>query len=345
VNCNRVVTGLIALPLLLVVGFAVEPGKPSGTAVFTLAARAIGSRETDPAIRNPDWLAERLLGPDELALLPPDNALRKAVDQDYLQVMKNPAVAMPVAHFLVRTRFIDENLEKAVNAGAVQVVILGAGFDSRAYRFRQLLSKVKVFELDFGPTQEYKKRRVLAALGPPPSNLVYVPIDFTRDSLMVVLRQAGYQPQRKTFFIWEGVTMYLPEEAVRITLQFVARNSAPGSSIVFDHLSASAVDPELASEPRRRTLATLRDRGEPQIFGLPYGTEDAFLSGLGLRLVTHSFAISEETLRYLKRRDGTLLGGMQLPILALDAPRTAAQELASDGVGWLSLAEVRHSWQ
>ena len=344
-NRNRIVAGVIALPLLLVSGFAVEPGKPSGTAVFTLAARAIGSRETDPTIRNPDWLAERLLGPDELALLPPDNALRKALDEDYLQAMKTPAVAMAVAHFLVRTRFIDENLEKAVNAGAEQVVILGAGFDSRAYRFRQLLSKVKVFELDFGPTQEYKKRRVVATLGPPPSNLVYVPVDFTRQSLMVVLRQAGYQAQRKTFFIWEGVTMYLPAEAVRTTLQFVTKNSAPGSSIVFDHLSTTAVDPALASEQRRRILATLRDRGEPQIFGLADGTEEAFLSGFGLRLVTHSFAISEENLRYLKRRDGTLLGGMQLPMLAVDAPGTVTRKLAADGVGWLTLAEVRQVWK
>ena len=339
---NCVWPSAILVLLSAIRGFAVEPGKPSRTAVLTLAARAVGSREPDPAIRNPDWVAERLLGPDELALLGPDNVLRKALDDDYLQAMKNFAVAVPVAHFLVRTRFIDDSLQQAVSAGAMQVVILGAGFDSRAYRFRQLLKHVRVFELDYGPTQEYKKRRVLEVLGAPPSNLVYTPIDFTRQNLGEVLRRAGYQRHRKTFFLWEGVTMYIPEDAVRATLQFVAHNSAPGSSIVFDHLSSTAVDVAQATESRRRVLDRLRENGEPQIFGLPDGTEQAFVSGLGLNLVTHVFAISGDTLKYLKRRDGTLLGGMHLPLLTAgnEVPRPLALRLAGEGIGWLALAVV-----
>jgi methyltransferase (TIGR00027 family) len=333
---------VLLVQLVAVRTFAVEPGKPSRTAVLTLAARAIGSHDPDPSTRNPDWMAERLLGPDELALLGRDHVFRKALASDYFQAMQDRAVSVPVAYFLVRTRFIDDSLTEAVANGASQVVILGAGFDSRAYRFRQLLRRrVTVFELDFGPTQAFKKRRARAVLGPQPSNLVYVPIDFTRQQVGDVLQRAGYQPRRQTFFIWEGVTMYIPEETVRATLQFVARQSAPGSAIVFDHLSRTAVDASLAPESRRPLLDRLRAEGEPQIFGLTAGAERAFVSGSGLTLTRHVFSISSETLKYLKRRDGTLIGDPQWPLAAgRDLPRDLQHRLASEGMGWLALAEV-----
>jgi methyltransferase (TIGR00027 family) len=331
---------VLLLPLLAIRAFAVEPGKPSRTAVATLAARVIGARDPDPATRNPDLMAERLLGPDELALLGPDHIFRKALSTDYRQAMEDRAVAIPVAYFLVRTRFIDDGLTRAVRAGATQVVILGAGFDSRAYRLRRQLRHAKVFEVDYGPTQAFKKRRALAALGPPPSNLVYVPIDFTREQLGEVLLRAGYQPRRKTFFIWEGVTMYIPEEAVRATLQFVARRSASGSAIVFDHLSSTAVDAALAPESRRPFLDRMRAQGEPQIFGLAAGTEQAFVSSVGLTLVRHVFGVSRETRKYLTRRDGTIIGDPQWPLAAGDLPKPMILGLASAGIGWLAVAEV-----
>jgi len=330
--------GLVLL-LLVVRAFAVEPGKPSRTAVATLAARVIGSHDPDPATRNPDWMAERLLGPDELALLGPDHVFRKALATDYKLAMQDRAVAVPVAYFLVRTRFIDDSLTRAVRDGAMQVVVLGAGFDSRAYRFRRQLRHVKVFEVDYGPTQAFKKRRTLAVLGAPP-NLVYVPIDFTRQQLGDVLGRAGYQPRRKTFFIWEGVTMYIPEEAVRATLQFVAGHSASGSAIVFDHLSTTAVDAALAPESRRPFLDRLRAEGEPQIFGLAAGTEHAFVSSVGLTLMTHVFGVSRETRKYLTRTDGTIIGNPEWPLAGGDLPRPMVLRLASEGIGWLALAEV-----
>src|SRR5262249_7883176 len=127
-----------------------------------------------------------------------------------------------VGQHLIRTRFLDERLQNAVSAGATQVVILGAGYDSRAYRMKQLLNAIRVFEVDFGPTQEYKKLRLQEILGCLPANVTYVPIDFTRENLPNVLAKAGYRSDRKTIFLWEGVTYYIPEEAVRSTLRFVA---------------------------------------------------------------------------------------------------------------------------
>jgi hypothetical protein len=152
---------------------AVEPEKPSKTSIWVLAARAVGAHDPDPTVRNPDWLAERFLGPDERAQIPENYAVR-ALDQDYRTVMKDPTMGALVRAMTVRTRFMDDHLLRAVAAGAVQVVNLGAGFDSRAWRFRSELRNTRIFEVDYGPTQEYKRRRVAAVIGPAPQNLVYV---------------------------------------------------------------------------------------------------------------------------------------------------------------------------
>ena len=200
---------------------------------------------------------------------------------------------------------------------ATHVVNLGAGFDTRAHRFRQELRSTKVFEVDYGPTQEYKKRRVREVIGAPPPNLVYVPIDFTRQNLGEVLRKAGYRRDQKTFFIWEGVTMYLPEDAVLATLRFVAHDSVPGSSLVFDHYTRSYIDRLRLRTANQAQLANEAERqaaDEPFIFGIPDGTEQTFVNGAGLDLVEHIAGGSPEaTQRYLTRRDGTLVGDVVLP--------------------------------
>jgi methyltransferase (TIGR00027 family) len=135
---------------------------------------------------------------------------------------------------LARTCLIDACLRQALDNGARQVVILGAGYDSRAYR-TQHPAQPRFFEVDFPPTQEYKKIRVREIFGWPPDGVVYVPIDFQKDNLVATLQNAGYQRNQRTFFIWEGVTYYLREAEVDSTLRFVAAESAPGSSIVFDY--------------------------------------------------------------------------------------------------------------
>jgi methyltransferase (TIGR00027 family) len=312
---RRITSTLVAVLLFLTAVshlIAVEPGRPSKTSVMTMAARAIGSHEPDPTVRNPDWLAERFLGPDERAQIP-DNPLVLGVDQDYREAMKDPRIRALVIILIERTRFIDDHLLQAVRDGATQVVNLGAGFDTRAYRFRQELRSTKVFEVDYGPTQEYKKRRVREVIGAPPQNLVYVPIDFTRQNLGEVLRKAGYRRNQKTFFIWEGVTMYLPEDAVLATLRFVATDSVPGSSIVFDHYTKSFIDGLRLRTADQAQLAREAERqaaDEPFVFGIPDGTEQTFVSGAGLELVEHLAGPSPEAIqRYLTRRDGTLVGG------------------------------------
>src|SRR4249920_960454 len=155
-------------------------GLPSRTSILTAAARAFGSREPDASVRNPDWVAGRLIGPAELDLIA-DHPISKALDRDFQEAIYDPDIFGFAWLMLVRTRFIDERMERAVRSGATQLVILGAGFDTRAHRFTDLLKDATVIEIDYGATQDYKRRRVDEALGSAPANLVYAPIDFTRE--------------------------------------------------------------------------------------------------------------------------------------------------------------------
>jgi methyltransferase (TIGR00027 family) len=153
----------------------------SRTCIYTAAGRAIGARDPDPSVRNPDSLAEKLLGdPSSFNIT---HASVRALGLSYDEAMKDLEVVSTVRMMMVRTRFIDEALKRAVADGAAHVVILGAGFDSHAYRCQELLANVRVFEVDRPATQAFKKQRVLDTLGGPPPNLTYVPIDIHHEDL------------------------------------------------------------------------------------------------------------------------------------------------------------------
>jgi methyltransferase (TIGR00027 family) len=296
----------------------VEPDEPpapiSRTCIYTAAGRALGARDPDASVRNPDYLAEQLLGdPSSLDL---DHPAVRALDSDYVEAMKDVEVVSVVRMMMIRTKFVDDALRRAVESGATQVVILGAGFDSHAYRFEALLDGVRVFEVDRPATQAMKRQRVREVLGAAPPNLTYASIDFQREDLRDVLARHGHDLQQRTFFVLEGVTMYLPEDAVRDTLRFVALHPA-GSSIVFDFVYRAMVDmiaaidvaktPAAWQGPLRNFLSLTRD--EPWVFGLPGGGEREYLADLGLEL-RESFTIGgEESLaRYTTRADGTQVG-------------------------------------
>jgi methyltransferase (TIGR00027 family) len=300
---------------------------PSKTCLYVAAGRALGARLPDESIRNPDYLAERLLGPEERALVA-DQAVVQALDHDIADLPKNPEAIGSMVMMIVRTRFIEERLEQAIRDGVSQVVILGAGFDTRAYRLTELLKDARVFEVDQPSTQEYKKRRVRETGIEVPRNLTYVPIDFRHDNLGEILEAAGYDSSRKTFFIWEGVTMYLPEAAVEETLRWVAAQ-ASGSTIIFDFVGAMVIKffttvdltqlPEAAQQAIGRLLKLTA--GEPWIFGLPDAGEREFLAKLGLELRKLLPITGEEAVkRFLTRSDGT-------PFLSLP-PRPPGYSLA-----------------
>ncbi len=318
-------------------------GLPSRTAILTAAARALGSREPDASVRNPDWLADRLIGPAELQLIA-EHPLSGALGRDFSEAVNDPDVFGFAWLMLVRTRFIDELLERALRNGASQVVILGAGFDTRAHRFAELLEGRRVIEVDYGATQEYKKARVAAALGAIPDHLTYAPIDFTTDTLAHVLFRAGYRPDEKTFYICEGVSMYVPEEGIRQTLRTVAEISAPGSSMMFEYMNRSGI--EFSKTYPTGVVKNARDWGEPFLFGVPDGRDREFFLETGLELgEALKIGSPESVKRYATCADGTFYGAHLTKIfeerrkaalqnLDEDARRRAAQSMTGGGY-WL----------
>ncbi len=201
-------------------------GKPSSlTAMGTAAERAMEmERPTDERICS-DPFARKFLPAWFYTFMKYISAT------DYAQQQATGDLGFIVA----RSRYMDDVLTEALDQGIQQLVILGAGFDSRAYRFDRLKTGVKVFEVDHPTTQKNKRKKLDRILGPKgiPNHVVFVPVDFTRDSLAARLLGNGYMEQSKTLFIWEGVTMYLDETSVKSTLVFVAEHSAPWQC---DHL-------------------------------------------------------------------------------------------------------------
>lgn len=154
----------------------------------------------------------------------------------------------------LRTVAIDAAVRAGIADGATQLVILGAGYDGRAWRMRELAG-VRVFEVDHPATQG-DKRAHLSELPSPNGAVTFVAIDFERESLDVVLERAGHDASSPTCWLWEGVVMYLTREAMRATLAAVAGRSAPGSTLIVNYHT-----------PHRRFIARLMFRlmGEPQI--------------------------------------------------------------------------------
>ena len=248
-----------------------------------------------------------MLTTDELQLII-EHPIAAALSQDYRDARKIREVAGMSNPMLVRTRYVDECMQRALEGGATQVVILGAGFDTRAYRFAGWLRDKKIFEVDYQSTQEIKKRRLKEVFGALPGHVRFTEIDFKKDALRDVLIAAGYQPAEKTFFIWEGVSMYLAESAVRETLRTISADSAPGSSLVMDFAERAIID-MLAKLPHLSQHNYTTRWGEPWIFGVPDMKEREFFRECGLEVrEILSFFGPEAVKRYLTRSDGTKLG-------------------------------------
>jgi methyltransferase (TIGR00027 family) len=185
---------------------------------------------------------------------------------------------------MARERYIDEVLKQFLGEGLQQLVILGAGYDSRGYRF-DLAGRVKVFEVDHPVTQAEKVTRVRRIFDKLPEHITYVPVDFNTQTLSECLVSSGYDPHQLSLFIWQGVTMYLTLSGVDATLDFIVKNSTQGSAVVFDYLYQAVLESiqkqnEIRNMRRYRFLT-----GEELTFGIPQGRVDAFLQARGFRQV------------------------------------------------------------
>ncbi len=159
-------------------------------------------------------------------------------------LVENPEMAADteagINSIVGRVRYLDDIVEKSVNEGLEQLVILGAGFDTRAYRIEGM-ENVKVFEIDHPSTQQYKTLKIKEIFQSNLENVVYVPVDFESEKISEELFKKGYNASLKTLFIMEGFIYYITPEAAAETLSFMVKNSGKGSAVVFDYLLDSGV--------------------------------------------------------------------------------------------------------
>ena len=205
-----------------------------------------------------------------------------------------------------RKRFIDDKLEEAL--GNIDAVVdLGAGMDTRAYRLARR-SDIPVFEVDLPVNIDRKRAAVQRAIDVLPASVHLVPLDFERDELMSTLTADGYRADARTFFIWEGVTQYLTEDAVRATM--AALQSAPADSrLAFTYVRRDFID---GTNMHGAAILYKRFRQRQQVwhFGLDPDAISGFLAEYGWRLLEQ--AGPDYFLDHYIRPTGRNLGASEL---------------------------------
>jgi methyltransferase (TIGR00027 family) len=235
--------------------------------------------EKDPAIRNPDYMAQAFVG----------SKMRSGLHFRRLTRMILQLKAPGYYYFqVVRTKHYDAVLLEQLRAGVSQVVLLGAGYDTRPYRFRDELSQVRVLELDFPSTQERKRERCRQERLAEPSPLhTYQPIDFNRQSIADRLVDSPYDPEARTLFIWEGVCMYLEANTVNAVLEFIRTKSGAGSSVAFDYVYRRALEGDRSAYGAAQSFKIAAESGEPYRFGLDPEEVEMYLQSRGLQVQSH----------------------------------------------------------
>jgi methyltransferase (TIGR00027 family) len=257
--------------------------RPSLTAEAVTMARALEHLKP-PAERVIDdpWAAWFLSAPSRRTLAAWSGSLTGRVLR---QLGASGTTYVPLRH-----RFIDDHLTAALDGGATQVVLLGAGYDTRAYRFAERLEGRPVFEVDLAVISRAKAAIVGRHKDQfPAANVVRAEIDFETQRLGEVLPEHGFNIGAKTFFVWEGVPMYLTRAAVKGTVDAVHELSGDGSQIAHD-MWYLVDDPGPLGTARRSAPSALSLIGEPVIFGVHPEDYDCLLARHGFRIIDVALA-------------------------------------------------------
>ena len=278
-----------------------QKSQPSASALNVARCRAIAAHEARTAIRGGDTLAEVFL----------EAAARQSLcdPNTHALILKKLDAFSPggYEYFSARTAYLDAVVEQALREHIPQLVLLGAGYDTRAYRFSPLLSKTRVFELDEPVTQAHKRLKLEEARVEIPEQIRYVALDFTVDNLLDKLSAAGYQRDERTLFIWEGVSYYLPAPTVEETLRFIRLNSAAGSGLCFDYmLPKDQLEGRHGAQQAREAMQAMYT-AEPLHFELDEAEVKGWLEARGFEMVEHVSAEQMQE-RYLTLADGQAAG-------------------------------------
>jgi methyltransferase (TIGR00027 family) len=234
---------------------------------------------------------ERRLVQDDLAYAFLPKGLRAVVASTRLSAVRRAMIGATErsgpglwANLTCRKRFIDEKIDESL-ADIDAVVILGAGLDTRPYRLAHRTG-IPVFEVDLPVNIERKKASVRRVIGGLPPSVHLVPVDFERDDLAAELAKYGHRADSRTFFVWEGVTQYLTEDAVRATFTFL-QSAAAGSRLVFTYVRRDFIEGKNlygAKSAYRR----FRVRNQIWHFGMRPDEMSAFVAEYGWRLIENA---------------------------------------------------------
>jgi methyltransferase (TIGR00027 family) len=249
-------------------------GAPSRTAEYMALFRALESVKPPDCRLFDDRSAHLFLRP----------RLRAATRAARIRPLRRPIIAYidrrwpgPRPSGVARTRVIDEFVTGASRDGATQLLLLGAGYDTRATRLPGLAAS-RVFEVDHPATQARKRE----ALGSLARRVRYVPLDFECEPLAPALAAAGFDPCQRSCVVWEGVFSYLTLGAIDLTLEALIAACAPASAILLTYVDQRALDSSSADSSA--WLSAVRDVGEPFQTGLDPSQAKAFFAARGLRL-------------------------------------------------------------
>jgi methyltransferase (TIGR00027 family) len=274
----------------------VHAGRPSRTALHVATLRAAHQLLDEPIVFE-DPLAMKILDPDTRS---------KLLDDPFQY--NDPLSRGERASLIVRSKFAEDEVAQAVAAGVRQYVVLGAGFDTFAYRNPYEATGLRVFEVDHPTTQRSKKKCLEQAGIPTPGNLVFAPVDFEHEALIECLSAVGFRAELPACVSWLGVTVYLSEDAIFRLLSVVARLSR-GSSVFFDyHVPENMLDSvqQAVVEVMKQKVAAF---GEPWITTFEPTLLREQCLALGFR-EAENCEPNELNKRYLfRRKDGLRSGG------------------------------------
>jgi methyltransferase (TIGR00027 family) len=248
--------------------------KESLTALVSCFARGYHAAQTRQPIFN-DSVANSLLKEEEKQLIgtnwanaiaffdPEKSESLMTLDEKLRWVMNNQTVPQLVS----RARYAEDGLISAVKRGVSQYVILGAGFDTFAFRQKDLPEDFTIYEIDHPTTQAFTLKRLQEMKIEIPENVKFVPVNFKKDSLRDQLMHAGFDNQKLAYFSLLGVGMYLEKQDFYRLLSSVADLSVNGSSFIFDYLDDTAFNDDLASKKMTQMRQITAQTGEPMVTG------------------------------------------------------------------------------
>lgn len=283
--------------------------KVSMTARVARFTRAMSYYDNNPCYKTDDYIAPALLSTRYRIVV--GNAITRFIYR------KRYGTSGVYEYIVARTKLID-GMFQDLPGNIRQVLIFGAGFDTRAVRFKNSLADTTVFELDSPVTQQAKIKGFRKANIELPSNIKFIPIDFSEESLPEKLDAAGFRKNAANFCLLEGLTPYLSPEAVASTFSFLREYSGKGSLLVFDCIYASVLRRENIYYGEEECYGYAVNYGEPFRFGIEKDGIGDFLSAYDFRLVEKYDAARMEN-QYFNDVRGTETGrvnGMHNIIIA-----------------------------